>query len=424
VNDDLYSPAGRAAMVVWANRLPIRTVAPGRADDVEELAGLLGSHRLVTLVGPGGVGKSRLAVQVGADLVDHFANGVWMCELAAVAAGDGLVPAVLEALGAPGSAGVDPRAHLLDVLGRWQALLILDNCEHLLDEVGRLVRGIGSGASQVTVLVTSREALHLPGEQLLSVRPLAVPRDAVELFVDRARQLEPSFTLSDVQRPVVVEICQALDGLPLAIELAAARTVSMTPSEIVGMLDQRFRLLSGRASDTHGHHGSLGQLVDWSYDLLTPALRSFFAELSVFSGAFQASAAKAVGALDDDLLVVDRLSELADKSMVTAVPAGPLMTYRLLETMRQYAAAQVPELKREALQARYRRYYAELAEQSWEGIRNESNQKWFDLIDAEFSNIRAAIDQALSIGDVDAAVRISGGLHMYNHTRRLPEIYR
>jgi predicted ATPase/class 3 adenylate cyclase len=406
-------------------RLPPQTTSfVGRTAEIRDLVDSLSENRLVTLIGPGGVGKSRLAVQAGVDLADSFGNGVWMCELATLDRAVGLDAAVLEALAAPGSAVVDPRAHLLDVLGRWQALLILDNCEHLIADVTALVRDVLSNAPQVTVLATSRERLHLAGEHVVTVQPMTVSDDAVQLFLDRATELQHNFKVDDAGRLVIGRICDELDGLPLAIELAAARTIAMTPTEIAQMLDQRFRLLATRTSDPASRHGSLRSLVDWSYDLLTPAMRSLFAELSVFSGSFHASAAGAVCGLDDDLVAIDRLSELVDKSLVAAAPVGQVTSYRLLETMRQYGGAKLTLPDRGTLHARHSRYYADLAERSWEGIRTENSQAWFDLLDSEFSNIRAAAERSLSTGDLDIALRLSGGLHMYNHMRRLPEIYR
>ncbi len=395
----------------------------GRRTELGEVVAALREHRLVSVVGPGGVGKTRLAVQVGLESVDAFPDGVWMCELAALDTAAGMDAAVLSALGLQATAVMDLRAHLLDVVSTWRALLLVDNCEHLLGEATDLVLAVMAAAPNISVLATSREPLHVPAEKVMTLRPLEAVEEAVPLFIDRATSLRQAFDLDDESRSAVTQICQQLDGLPLAIELAAARTIAMSPQEIARHLDQRFRLLAERFSDPGSRHGSLRRLVQWSYDLLDPPTQLFFARLSVFSGAFDVAAAREVCELDDELTTLDMLTELVDKSLATANPVGSRTSYRLLETMRQYGAAQLGDDDTVRLRRQHSTYYADFCERSWAGIRGDSSQQWFDHIDDEFANIRTASERALGEGDVDTAIRIVGGLFMYNHSRRLPEVW-
>jgi predicted ATPase/class 3 adenylate cyclase len=403
--------------------LPAQTTSfVGRQPEMEQVGTEVVSSRLVTLVGPGGVGKTRLAAQVGASLVDKFPDGVWMFELAGLNRPDGLEPSMLATLGRSAVAVSDARQDLLEMIRSWRALLILDNCEHLLRSVAELVIDLLAAAPELTVLATSREPLHVPGERVVPVAPLPIADDAVVLFVDRASSLRPSFVAEGDNREAVLRICQHLDGMPLAIELAAARTVAMTPAEIDRRLDQRFRLLSERHREGD-RHGSLQRAVDWSYDLLDDEAKPFFCRLSVFSGNFDAEAAHAVCGGDDELATMDMLASLVDKSLVVATPRGARTSYRLLETMRQYGADRLADDETQLLY-RHGEYFADLAERAWDGMRGRHSQDWLDLLDDEFDNLRAAWERALLAQNVDQTVRIAGGLFMYNHTRRLPEIYR
>jgi predicted ATPase/class 3 adenylate cyclase len=404
--------------------LPVQTTSfIGRQAELDQLAGELGTARLVTLVGPGGVGKTRLAVQAGANLMDKFSDGVWMFELAGLNHPDGLEASMLATLGRSGTSVTDPRQELLDMVSRWRALLVVDNCEHLLRPVAALVRDLLAAGPDLQVLATSREALHLPGEQVTVVDPLPAADDAVALFVDRATSARRSFVAEGENRAAVERICQQLDGMPLAIELAAARISAMSPPEIERRLDRRFRLLSERSGD-QGRHSSLEKVVDWSYHLLSADLQHLFLRLSVFSGHFDSEAAHAVCGGDDELATLDGLTDLVDRSMVVATPLGARTSYWLLETMRQFGAARLAEPERKELLDRHSEYFADLAERSWGGTRSRQRAAWLELIDDEFDNIRAAFARALLDQNVDRAVQISGGLFMYNHTRRLPEIYR
>ena len=408
----------------YRGQLPVQTTSfVGRHTEVEQVGTGLASWRLVTLVGPGGVGKTRLAAQVGASLVDKFPDGVWMFELAGLNRPDGLEASMLATLGRSGAAISDTRQELLEMVRSWRALLIVDNCEHLIRPVTALASDLLAAGPDLTVLATSREPLHVPGERVVPVAPLPVADEAVMLFIDRAVALRPSFAAEGENREAVLRICHHLDGVPLAIELAAARTVAMTPAEIDRRLDQRFRLLSERHREGD-RHGSLQRVLDWSYDLLEEEAGRFFCRLSVFSGNFDAEAAHGVCGDDDEFATVDLLASLVDRSLVVATPQGSRTSYRLLESMRQYGAERLRADEEEQLRDRHGEYFAGLAERAWDGVRGRHSQDWMDLLDDHFDNLRAAWERAILAQNADQVVRIAGGLFMYNHARRLPEIYR
>jgi predicted ATPase len=382
----------------------------------------LATARLVTLVGPGGVGKTRLAAQAAASVMDKFPDGVWMFELAGLNSPDGLEASMLATLGQSGTSARHPRQQLLDLVAGWRALLVVDNCEHLLSSLADLVRDLLTAGPELQVLATSREALHLPGEHVTAVEPLPLADAAVTLFFDRAASVRRSLRPEGENQAAVARICQQLDGMPLAIELAAARTSAMSPTEIDRRLDQRFRLLSDRAGG-RGRHASLEKAVDWSYDLLAEHEQEFFCRLAVFSGHFDAEAAHSVCGGDDEFATFDQLASLVDKSMVMATALRTRTSYWLLETLRQFGATRLAEDERHQLEDRHGEYFADLCERSWEGLRGRHNADWLELLDDELDNIRAACERVLAHKDVDRAIRITGGLAMYNHVRRLPEIY-
>jgi predicted ATPase/class 3 adenylate cyclase len=393
----------------------------GRGAEMASVSAELLAAPLVTLVGPGGVGKSRLATQLGAALIDKFPDGAWMFELAGLSHADALEASMLATLGRSGTSATNPREELFDTVRSWRALLIVDNCEHLLRVAADLVRSLLAVGPDLTVLATSREPLQIEGEHVIALGPLTVAGDAVELFVERARSRRQSFD-ADANRDAMVRICEHLDGMPLAIELAAARTVAMTPIELERRLDQRFRLLADRAGEAD-RHGSLRRVVEWSYDLLDQERKAFFVRLSVFAGSFDEQAAHVVCGDEDELATIEMLEDLVNKSLVVATPLGERTSYRLLETMRQYGASLLSAQARAELEERHGDYFADLAERSWDGMRGADSQAWLDLLDDQFDDVRAACERALFEQRADRAVQITGGLFMYNHTRRLPEIY-
>ncbi len=401
-----------------------RTSFVGRATECELVADRLRYARLVTLVGPGGVGKSRLAAEVGATLVDKFPDGVWMFELAGLAAADGLEPLMTATIGLSGGTSAAPREALLNVVRTWRALFIIDNCEHLLRDAAELVECLLTAAPDLVVLATSRERIHLPGEHIVTLKPLPVDGGgaAIELFTDRANVLHDTSD-TDFDSEVVARLCRRLDGMPLAIELAAARTVAMTPAEIEHRLDQRFRLLT-QTGATDDRHRSLQAVLDWSYNLLTVECQTFFARLSVFAGSFDAAAAHAVAWRDDEFATLDMLEELVAKSLLGATSQQDRTSYRMLETMRQYGAPRLAETEATELRARHTDYFAALAESAWDGCRGRDSRWWLDVIDDELDDVRAAFECSVASKKTDTALRIAAGLFMYNQTRRLQEIFR
>ena len=336
----------------YASNLPLQmTSFVGRGRELVEITKAFDDTRVVTLTGVGGVGKTRLAVQVGAELLPRFGDGVWLCELGPVA-DRGLVPEVVAAaLGVQQRPGMSLAESILAACRNRELVLVLDNCEHLLDAAATLVEAMVRACPGVCVLATSREGLGVSGERILVVRSLGLPAtdglpgdsveeaDAVRLFCDRAVSARDGFVLGADNVDAVAQICDRLDGIPLAIELAAARVRMMTPGEIADRLDERFRLLTGGARTAVERHQTLRQAVDWSYDLLAPREQELLNRLGVFAGGFTLDAAESVAAGGgiETFDVLDGLGQLVDKSLVVA-DATPVGTrYRLLETIRQYA---------------------------------------------------------------------------------------
>jgi predicted ATPase/class 3 adenylate cyclase len=327
----------------------------GRERELAEVAGLLGAQRLVTLTGPGGVGKTRLALQAAADALEGYPDGVWLAELAPLA-DPALVPqAVAAAVGVREEPARPLLGTLADALRPKRLLLVLDNCEHLLDASARLADALLRACPRVHLLATSREALGIAGETAWRVPSLPVPEDAaspyptaaglagyaaVRLFAERAAAVRPGFAVTDENAGAVAQVCARLDGIPLALELAAARVRVLPPPQLLGRLEDRFRLLTGGSRTALARHQTLQAAVDWSYDLLAEAARTLFARLAVFAGGFSLEAAEAVCADEriESAEVLDLLTRLVDQSLVVVdeQPDGTAR-YRLLETLRQYA---------------------------------------------------------------------------------------
>jgi predicted ATPase/class 3 adenylate cyclase len=392
----------------------------GRQDDMTAIAGELESTPVVTLTGVGGVGKTRLALEVAARVGPRYRDGAWLCELAGVRNTDTVPDAVFEIFGVdrgqPGSAD----DAFLRFLRSKQLLLVLDNCEHLLKPVTRLVTEIVGECAGVRVLATSREGLGVPGERIVAVRSLSTPEeigpvddvlatDAVRLFVDRATAVRTGFALDASNAAAVAQICERLDGVPLAIELAAARVAMLTPQQLAQRLDERFRILTGSERGAVERHQTLRAAIDWSYELLDDAERTVLARLSVFAGGFTLEAAEAVvsGAGIDAGEVFDILSRLVARSLVEADTEGAEARYRLLETIRQYAAERL-EARDEAPQTRaaHARYFAGFGEASLAGLATPAELDWWQRFGREMDNIRVALAWAIESHDVDTTLRL------------------
>ncbi|MFO1399579.1 MAG: winged helix-turn-helix domain-containing protein [Burkholderiales bacterium] len=342
-----------AAPVALPPRATARTNLPadlprlfGRADELAALDGLVRAHKLVTVVGAGGIGKSRLAQAAAARAAGHWSDGAWMVELAGLAEPALIATTIARELSLP-NLRTGTADELACVLAERSLLLVLDNCEHLLDAVAGVVRSILAGARGVTILATSQEPLRLPDEQQYRIAPLAVPeagdanaRDfgAVALFEARVRAVDPRFALRDEDLPLASDICRRLDGLPLAVELAAARVGTLGLRAVCEKLDARFRLLTGGARATLRRHQTLRAALEWSCNLLTPDEQAVFRRLGIFAGGFTMEMAQQVASDErlDEWAVLDHLSALVEKSLVVADP-GPVPRYRLLESARAFA---------------------------------------------------------------------------------------
>ena len=341
----------------------------GREADVAAVSAALRKARLLTLTGVGGVGKTRLALAVAAASEASYPDGARLCELAPVAEPDAVPAAVATALGVTQPGGTTEDS-VVAALHHRCLLLVLDNCEHLVEAAGRLAYRLIAECPRVTVLATSRQPLAVDGEhrRLVAPLPLPAPDDpgpAVQLFADRAGAVDPTYNHGD-EAATAAEICRRLDGVPLAIELAAARVAVLGPAELARRLGQRFRLLSSGPRTTRRHR-SLEAVVDWSYELLTPAERSVFARLSVFAGSFTLRAAEDVCGADgiDRGDVTAIVVELAERSLVVVDRTGPTPRYRLLETLRQYAAARLAEGDAaRRTRHRYVAHYLDIAERA------------------------------------------------------------
>ena len=384
----------RAARTDAALPSPLTSLV-GREGDACQITAMLGAHRLVTLTGPAGVGKTRLALRVGTAQAALFPDGARLADLAPV--GPGLVGDTLaRALGVVSQPGWSLPDILREMAGGMRCLLVVDNCEHVVAEAAEIVAGLLTAGGQLRVLATSREPLGVPGEVSYQVQPLPVPAardsgraatagtyDAVRLFADRAAAASPGFTLTDSVAPAVAALCQRLDGLPLAIELAAARTRSFGPAELVGHLDQRFELLSAGPRTAAPRHRTLRGAIDWSYELLDDAERALFGRLGVFPAGFDYEAVQSVCGADDPggRAVLTLLPALVDKSLVSATGRGT-GRYRLLETIRAYAAERLAASGTEtAIRRQHAAHYLALAEHAAGQLRTPAQRAWLDRLD-------------------------------------------
>ena len=414
-------PAGLAAVpapMATGNLRERLSSFVGRTAELEELSEAVRSSRLVTLIGPGGVGKTRLAVEAAAILSEEHRDGAWLVEFASVTEPEGVAPAVAGALGAAvvGLIGPPSPDSTVELIVRFLAgrslVVVFDNCEHVIDQAAALAETLAGTVPGLRLIATSREPLGVPGEVLVSVGPLALPA-AAELFADRARAVRPGFTADEHTRPVIDDICRRLDGLPLAVELAAARLRSLTLATLAERLDDRFRLLTVGARTALPRQQTLRAVVDWSYDLLFEDERRLFARLSVFVGGCDLDAAEAVCA-DDQVPageILDVLSRLVDKSLVARPDAGRDARFMQLQTLWRYGRDRLGESgEAGAMCARHGAYYRQMAEQAHEGLRGATGPRWRERLTSELGNLRAALDWFIARGDADAALSLASGM--------------
>ena len=408
----------------------------GRAGELAELRSLLsGRSRMVTIAGPGGIGKSRLALQVAAEAVDGAGDGVWLAELAPVADPELVARTVAAVLGVREEPGRPVLDTLLAAVGDRYLLVVLDNAEHVLGAAAKLADAMLRSCPRACLLVTSREPLGISGEHLFRVRPLTMPAadladpgrlaafESVQLFAERASMHRQGFAVDKANAAAVAAICIRLDGIPLALELAAARLGSLSVSEISSRLDQRFRLLTGGSRTALPRHQTLRALIDWSYDLLNPEEQIMLDRLSVFAGGWTLVAAEAVTSRGgtEEWQVLDHLAALVDKSLVQAEEVDGSTRYGLLETVRQYAAERLAQrlgCERGETRAAHRDHYLAVVETAGIHLRGPDAAVWLDRLEAEFDNIRAAL--AFSVTDSDGAeagLRMAAGLRWFCNMR-------
>jgi predicted ATPase len=414
--------------VVETNNLPIAPTAfIGRERDLVHVKERLSRHRLLTLVGSGGVGKTRLALQVGTEMLDQFPDGVWFVDFAPIADPELISSVTAQALGMAQQEGRRVDEAIPTWLKRKKLLLIFDNCEHVVETVASLAKAILATAQDIRIVATSRQALDIGGEEIVRLPSLDVPHTiadltadavmqfaAVALFVARARSADEKFALTDDTAPIVADICRRLDGIPLAIELAAARVKVLPVPRLAERLNERFKLLTGGSRDALPRQKTLHALLDWSYDLLTEQEQRLFARLGTFAGGFDLDAATGVCGGDglDELDILDLVGSLTDKSLVVADTSGEHERYRLLESTAAYALEKLGASgEREALARRHAEYFRDQALAADERYGTGSTFAWLEGVELELDNYRTALAWALTQGN-DAVVggAIAGAL--------------
>ena len=409
-------PPLRVRSVVASHNLPAQfTSFVGRQAEMAALHQLVTGNRLVTLTGAGGAGKTRLAAEVAGQLTDDFSDGLWFVDLAPINNSLVVPVTVARTLGLPDQPGRSTMDLLLAFFGDKKMLLVFDNCEHLLDACGTLVVDLLAASPNLTILTTSREPLGLPGELSWRVPSLPLADEAVELFADRARRVRPDFVVDEGNSQLIKEICERLDGMPLAIELAAARVRALSLRQILDSLHDRFRLLTGGARTAVRRQQTLRASVDWSHALLTEPERVLFRRLAVFAGGFDLDAAQAVGADNEAELyqLVDQLSLLVDKSLVVASDTATGMRYRMLETVRQYAQEKLGESgEADKVRNRHRDYYTATAvDMQSQGARLDDDLlQWAGT---EIENLRAAFGWSRENADPETALRLLSSLQRF-----------
>jgi predicted ATPase/class 3 adenylate cyclase/DNA-binding CsgD family transcriptional regulator len=413
-------PPLRTAKAVVSHNFPVQlTNFVGRGAQMTDLEKLLVDNRLVTLTGAGGAGKTRLAVEIAARIAADFLDGVWYVDLAPITHPGVVAVAVARAFGLPDQPGHSMMDTLLRFVRDRQLLVVLDNCEHLLDASAELVVALLGAAPGLTLLATSREPIGATGEVSWRVPSLSLAHEAIELFVDRARRARPDFAVDDENATAVGEICRRLDGMPLAIELAAARVRALSIRQILDSLHDRFRLLTGGARTAVRRQQTLRASVDWSHALLSEPERVLFRRLAVFLGGFDLDAAQAVGVSADveGYQILDQLSLLVDKSLVVADQVRGAMRYRLLETVRQYALEKLAESgEADAVRSRHRDHYTAFAA-VLDAPAGRDYERRIEQAEIEIDNLRAAFVWSRENSDIELALALASSLQPLWHSR-------
>jgi predicted ATPase len=402
----------------------------GRDRELGQIAKALEESRVVTLTGVGGVGKTRVALQVAAEVLPGYADGAWLVDLGGVGDPLSVEEATATALGVQASPTRPLATSLTDFLRAKRLLLVLDNCEHLVEAVATLAERVATSCPQVTVLATSREGLAVSGEHVLPLPPMQVPSDdtleavagseAVRLFVERAGDVRPGFVVDPDNAALLARLCRRLDGIPLAIELAAARVRSLALSDILSHLDRRFRLLTGGRRTALRRQQTLRGTIDWSYDLLEDPERVLLRRLAVFAGGFDLAAAESVGTGDpvDAFDIAGLIDRLVDKSLVVADPSGSSSRFRLLEMIRDYMWDRLIDSgENEEVSRRHAEFFVAFAAAADSGLRGPDELNWTERIERELDNLRAAVSWAVDAGQADVALGIMASLATLFGTR-------
>ncbi len=417
-------PAHLGTPKSFRHNLPVQlTSFIGREHEMAELQSLLMSNHLLTLTGPGGTGKSRLSLQLATEVLKEFPDGVWLVELAPLADPSLVAQTVASTLGVREQPGRTISDALIDYLRAKTMLLILDNCEHLIESSAQLADSLLRVAPSLKILASSREPLGITGETSYRVPSLPVPdlqftslevfsqNDCVRLFVDRASAVYPHFRLKEKNASAVADICRRLDGIPLAIELASARTKVFPPEEIAARLDDRFRLLTDGSRTALERHQTLFALIEWSHNLLSEPERVLLRWLSVFAGGWSFEAAQTVCSAGIDEEVLDLLTHLVDKSLVAVEEQVEEGRYRLPETIRQYARDKLFESGgAEQVRDRHLEFFLRFAETAEPKLRGAEQLEWLDRIEIEHDNLRTALGWSLESGKSDLALQLVGAL--------------
>jgi predicted ATPase/class 3 adenylate cyclase/DNA-binding CsgD family transcriptional regulator len=421
---------------VLPNNLPRQlTSFIGREKEMAEVKRLLSAAYLVTLTGVGGSGKTRLALQVAAEVADRYSDGVWWVQLASLSEASLVPQAVASALGIREQRGRSLMDALLDDLRHKRLLLVTDNAEHLISACANLADTLLRGCAGLRILVTSREPLRIEGEHIYPVPPLSLPSpgmllpvgtlarsEAVRLFVDRAVAARPSFALSEQNAAAALQICQRLDGIPLALELAAARVKALSIEQIATRLDDQFRLLTNGSRTALPRHQTLRATMDWSYELLTEPERLLYRRLAVFGGTFNLEAAEVVcsGAGLLESAIVDLLTRLVEKSLVVADERAGEARYHLLEPARQYALGKLRETTEASdVQARHRDFFLALAERGHLALASAARMAWQARVESDHDNIRAALRWSIDNRSLEEATRLGASMARFWASRGL-----
>lgn len=407
----------------FPNNLPVQlTSFIGREHELQQATQRLASAHLLTLIGPGGTGKTRLSLQLAADVLHQFPDGAWLVELAPITDPSLVMRTVAAVFGLREQMGMPLHELLIDYLRLKELLLIIDNCEHLVDACAQLIEQLLQTCPKLKIVASSREALGIPGETVFRVPSLTLPSEtgldihalaqseSVQLFAERASAANPKFSLNEQNAASIAQICRRLDGIPLALELAAARLTAFSAEQVASRLDDRFRLLTGGSRTALPRQQTLRALIDWSYDLLTEPERSLFRRFSVFAGGCTYDAIEKICVQLD---VLNLLTQLVNKSLVAVEDENGEPRYRLLETVRQYARDKLVELG-EAEQARgaHAEFFARLVETAGSKLGTTEALEWVRRLDAEHDNIRAALEWAID-QDLERALKMIPDLTRY-----------